>query len=374
MTKKLLPCIRLLLSALVLSGLAPAYGQQVWPGDVNNNGIVNGVDLLWLGLAYDTEGPERPGGTTLWQGQPIVELWPQNFPNGLNYAYADCDGDGEVDGDDLDDAIIPNFRFTHGALQPDGYANALPGSAPKLTLAPSTTTALPGQTITVDVLLGSENEPIEMFYGIAFAGSYNTEMVDNNGQAIAFDDDDDWMAPEPDEPIEHLFYRDAPGGEYEVAFVRINQTPVLGGYGLIGSFSIIIEDIIVGLSDTLIIRIDSIMLIDQNNNVYPIVPDTALIVVGNPSTTFAGEAFETALQIHPNPVRNTDASWLTTPPGMRPLDICDALGRPVQAAFIPYSERRWRIQWPSGVAPGWYAIRCIGPNGSIVVRTIIITS
>lgn len=373
MTKKLLPYVHLLLTGAMLLGLAPVQAQQVWPGDVNNNGIVNGVDLLWLGIAYDTDGPARPGATTLWQAQPIGELWPQSFPNGLNYAYADCDGDGEVEDNDLDNAILPNFRLTHGVLQPDGYANALPGTAPKLTLVPSTTNADPGQTITIDVFLGSESDPIEEFYGVTFSGSYNSEVVEGNGNEFDFDEEESWMAPEPsDPPIEHLFYRDAPGGEFEVAFVRNNQTSITNGSGLIGSFSIIIEDIIVGLSDTLIIQIDSIMLVDQFNNVYPIVPDTALIVVGDLKPTLTREALEYAVQTYPNPVRPAEASWVATLPGMRPLDIVDALGRPVQVTFTPYADRRWRIQWPSGVPPGWYALRCLGNDGNMIVRPIIV--
>lgn len=373
MTKKLLPYVHLLLTGAMLLGLVPVQAQQVWPGDVNNNGIVNGVDLLWLGFAYDTDGPVRPGATTLWQAQPIGELWPQSFPNGLNYAYADCDGDGEVEDNDLDNAILSNFRLTHGVLQPDGYANALPGTAPKLTLVPSATVVNPGQTITIDIFLGSESEPIGAFYGVTFSGSYNSEIVEDNGNEFDFDEEEDWMAPEPDDPpIEHLFYRDAPGGEFEVAFVRTNQESVVNGYGLIGSFSIIIEDIIVGLSDTLIIQIDSIMLVDQHYNIYPIVPDTARVVVSNSTPTLTHEAMEQFVYTYPNPVRRTEVSWVATLPGMHPLDIVDALGRPVQVTFMPYSDRRWRIQWPSGVAPGWYALRCVGNDGSMIVRSIIV--
>jgi hypothetical protein len=373
MIKKLLPCVHCLLIGAILFGLSPAQAQQVWPGDVNNNGIVNGVDLLWLGLAFGTEGPDRDAASTLWQAQPITELWPQSFPNGLNYAYADCDGDGDVEDDDLDSAILPNFRLTHGVLQPDGYANAQPGSAPKLSLVPSTTNANPGQTISIDVFLGSESEPIEAFYGVTFAGSYNPEMVQGNGTAFVFDEDESWMAPEPDDPpIEDLFFRDAPGGEFEVAFVRTNQTSIANGHGLIGTFSIIIEDIIVGLSDTLIIQIDSIMLIDQFNEVYSIVPDTVLIVVGEVKPNNTQEALERAVQTYPNPVPRAEDSWVNTLPGMRPLDIVDALGRTVPVTFTPYSDRRWRIQWPTHIAPGWYALRGVHEDGSTFARSILV--
>ncbi len=360
---------------LALLGAVPtAPAQQLWPGDVNNNGIVNAVDLLWLGLAYNAEGPERPNATTLWQAQPLGAPWAQNFPGGLNYAYADCDGDGEVDDDDLDDAIDPNFRLTHGTAQPDGYANAPPGgNNPRLTFTPSTLNAVPGQVITVDVDLGDADQPVPQFYGVAFTSTYSTELVDNGGQAITFDEDDDWMAPEPDEPFEHLFKRDIPAGETEVGLVRTNQIPVSNGFGHVGSFYIIIEDIIVGLTiDTFILQIDSVRLIDHTNAVYPVVPDTVLIIVSNPISTQNGAIHTAPAHLYPSPARAGETTWIRTLPGWIPLGITDALGRTVPADIEQQSDTRWGVRWPAHTPAGWYALRCAGPNGNLVTQTIIL--
>ena len=61
--------------------------QLVWPGDVNNNGIVNEVDLLTLGKAFGAAGPSRGETNLIWQGEEIIEQWEGTFPNGLNYAF-----------------------------------------------------------------------------------------------------------------------------------------------------------------------------------------------------------------------------------------------------------------------------------------------
>ncbi|MDX2134122.1 MAG: hypothetical protein SFV52_05030 [Saprospiraceae bacterium] len=360
---------------LALLGATPAtHAQQLWPGDVNNNGIVNAVDLLWLGLAYNAEGPERPNATTLWQAQPLGAPWAQNFPGGLNYAYADCDGDGEVDDDDLNDAIDSNFRLTHGTVQPDGYANATPGSNnPRLRFTPSTLNAVPGQVITVEVDLGDAGQPVPSFYGIAFTTAYSAELVDNGGQAITFDDDDDWMAPEPDEPFEHLFKRDIPAGETEIGLVRTNQIPVSNGFGHIGSFSIIIEDIIVGLTiDTFILQIDSVRLIDHTNAVYPVVPDTVMVIVSNPMSTQNGEIQTTPVHLYPSPARAGQTTWVSTRQGWTPVGITDALGRAASATIQRQSDSRWGIHWPANMPAGWYALQCAGPNGALVTQTIIL--
>jgi hypothetical protein len=47
--------LRYIISILViiLWTLPSASGQQVWPGDINNNGIVNNVDVLFWAVAND---------------------------------------------------------------------------------------------------------------------------------------------------------------------------------------------------------------------------------------------------------------------------------------------------------------------------------
>ncbi len=374
MRKNQKPVLYCLLALCFVFGQQAASAQEVWPGDANNNGIVNSVDLLWLGIAYDAEGPERPGATVNWEGQPLGPAWPQAFPNGLNYAYADCDGDGEVDEEDIDDAILPNFRLTHGTLQPDGFANALPGgSAPRLRLAPSKTVAAPGETITVDVVLGSAEQPVGQFYGIAFTGAFSNDLVASGGEDLVFDTEDEgWINPGPVDNLEYLFFKDAPGGEYEVGIVRNNQTPVAGGFGTIGTFSIIIEDIIVGLTDTIILQIDSIRLVDQNNEVYAVVPDTARIIVSLTATASPASYPSSSIRVFPNPLRVAEESWLDMPPMLQPLDVADALGRKTPVSFSRHSDRRWRIRWPEGVQPGWYVLRCAGPDGAIIAKSILL--
>jgi hypothetical protein len=51
--------LRYIISILViiLWTLPSASGQQVWPGDINNNGIVNNVDVLYWAVANDARGP-----------------------------------------------------------------------------------------------------------------------------------------------------------------------------------------------------------------------------------------------------------------------------------------------------------------------------
>ena len=58
-----------LLVALILWSVSAS--GQVWPGDVNNNGVVNNVDLLYLGFAHGHVGPARPGPSSQWEEQAV---------------------------------------------------------------------------------------------------------------------------------------------------------------------------------------------------------------------------------------------------------------------------------------------------------------
>ena len=82
-------------------------GPGVFPGDANNDGIVNEVDVLPLGVYWMTAGHEREGDDpTGWFIQP-AHSWDE-----LAATYADCNGDGEVNDGDLG-VIESNWGLTH---------------------------------------------------------------------------------------------------------------------------------------------------------------------------------------------------------------------------------------------------------------------
>ena len=82
---------------VVLLSLFSLEAQQqvtVWPGDTDNNGLVNNLDFLQIGLAYNYLGTVRDTATVQWSGQ-TASPWTTN-PAGINSAYADANGDGLV--------------------------------------------------------------------------------------------------------------------------------------------------------------------------------------------------------------------------------------------------------------------------------------
>ncbi|MDI6792995.1 MAG: FG-GAP-like repeat-containing protein [bacterium] len=63
----------------------------VWPGDTNNDGIVDEKDVLPVGQYWHIEGPERYDGSMRWAAQSVMP-WEIH-----ESTYADANGDGIVD-------------------------------------------------------------------------------------------------------------------------------------------------------------------------------------------------------------------------------------------------------------------------------------
>lgn len=67
----------------------------VWPGDTNNDGIVDELDVLPLGRYFDFQGPARDSLAVTWVPREAVR-W-----DSVGATYADANGDGRVTQNDL---------------------------------------------------------------------------------------------------------------------------------------------------------------------------------------------------------------------------------------------------------------------------------
>ncbi len=93
----------------------------VYPGDANNDGIVDARDILPLGTYYGLAGPARTGGTLAWQAQALDSTWTPE-----DAGYADCDGDGQVSAPDVS-LLVQHWSGRHtpsGTTPPEGLDTA----------------------------------------------------------------------------------------------------------------------------------------------------------------------------------------------------------------------------------------------------------
>lgn len=85
----------------------------VWPGDTNNDGIVNQADILPIGFYWNASGPARQNASTAWLAQSC-SLWTPAAA-----VYADANGNGTVNQEEIL-AIGLNWNKTHSTLKNSG--------------------------------------------------------------------------------------------------------------------------------------------------------------------------------------------------------------------------------------------------------------
>ncbi len=295
-------------------------GQEIWPGDINNNGEVNGVDLLYFGVAIDATGPARTNMGTEWEAKTIDNLWSNSFPSGLNYAYADCDGNGVIDDDDHE-AIEDNFKEEHGTVFPDVFLEGTPNINPPLKIQ-GPLVANANSNLSLDISLGTAALPISDFYGINFKIHYNPNLIDSD--EIEFNLIENAWIGYDDDFVTTLYVNDEVSGTLDVSITRITHTTV-SGYGQIGKLDIVIEDNVVDfIQDTLVLEIDDIMMVSDNLVASPITETKHEIAIDSTVTT--NEVSEQNINIYPNPVNNI-LSIQHNDLVIRKIECFDSLGK-----------------------------------------------
>lgn len=325
----------------------------MWPGDVNNNGIVNGVDFLYVSTAIGAQGEERTNPTDDWVEQDLPTPWSQNFSNGLNYAYADTDGNGEIDEDDLE-VIEENFGLTHGTLTPDNYSNGSGGTTPQVILELQSSDIKYGDEVEVKILMGDSNNPFVDFYGATMKMSYTEDLTDNDEEWEFDFEDNNWLDPSNSLNLEPLIINDENSATAEIAFARNNQTPI-SGFGEVGSFFIIIEDYVVGRAekDTFNIVIDSILVVNETFAPTMTIPDTLSFEVTRATSSTSAHKSNENISIFPNPASYSTTIQFHENMEIELVELTNTLGKhiPINATYPNRGEIlvRWQSTLPKGL-------------------------
>ena len=135
--------------------------DSVWPGDANNDKVVNLLDPLAVALTYGQTGIVRPMADTSWRAQYAID-WGTNIPNSsYDKKYSDCDGNGIVDNNDLV-PISKHWMYTHPKDGPQQKTTALPD----LYFDINGVVFAPGMSLSIPIKLGTTAVPMVDFYGL----------------------------------------------------------------------------------------------------------------------------------------------------------------------------------------------------------------
>ncbi|MCX6294563.1 MAG: T9SS type A sorting domain-containing protein [Bacteroidetes bacterium] len=201
---------------------------DTWPGDANNDGLVDNTDLLPIGIYYGQTGLSRPGGiSNVWQAWPSTD-WVTAQPSGQDIKHVDCNGDGIIDSNDTL-AVNLNFSSVH-AFAPN--VNDARSTNPDLYFQTSGSSYLPGDWVNVDVMAGTSALPVINLYGLAFNINYDASLVQSGTESLTYSPS--WFATSGTDAIK-IFKVDAPSNTAFGAETRINHMNA-NGYGKIATF------------------------------------------------------------------------------------------------------------------------------------------
>ena len=337
-------------------------GVVVWPGDTNNDGIVNQADVLPIGLNWARTGPARPNASTSWIGQICPPWSPKNA------TYADANGDGSINQAD----ILPiglNWGRTHSVFQTKVFsANASRPATAKLSIE-IIGDANPNEEFWINIGL---NQVTDLF-GISFELLYTPTSFTDPIEAV----------PGPFLGQDVVFFQniDKTAGKISVGITRKAGQGGVSGSGIVARIRAKMSSTaIVGQSLTTLI-LQNIQANDAAGNSisidgtrYPLITD-----IRNDRDEAMPTEFS-LYQNYPNPFNPTTTIVYALPKASRVrLQVFDLRGQAIKTLFDGRQEAgihtvKWDATDASGsrVASGIYLVRFSAEN-VVLHRKVVLT-
>jgi hypothetical protein len=272
-----------------LTGVPGCIGTEdcVWAGDTNKDGIVDGKDILYL-CAIGEVGIPRASPTSDWIGQ-FGSNWNNNVAGiNKNIKHIDTNGDSLITSADANlvdlnygkrNKITPQIIPTQ---QNPLIFNTINNGPPE-----------PGDTIQIEILMGTSGNPAIDFSGVTFQMAYNPVIFDT---AFVVFDEHGWLGY--DAPV--MQYSKIPNeGNLDAAFTRSDETSK-SGFGKIGTVSIVVDDIQgIRINEFTTINFTNTYSLTGNGHLTKL-NDTELQIQIDESD-FDPELRKNALNVFPNP-------------------------------------------------------------------------
>ncbi len=358
--------IGLLFATLLIALSLPG---QVWPGDVNNDGIANHVDVLFLGRFIFFSGPPRSPADqgSEWEEKPLVP-WGITFPGtSLDIAFADCDGDGLIT--PIDIAVIEsNYKLTHGTPNPPVPDPGQAGIDPPLFFDDS---AIPGPIpeglpVVLQINFGTPALPVNDFFGIAFSIHYDPTVIKDAFVPISF------FEPWLENDFTTIIFNDSGNGVIDIAGTRTNLSPLLFNEGPLASMFFIIEEDVVGLNDPDLpteFSIEDVILLDDDFNDMPVVNDSLTIIITDYGTpTALNPELESEVKVFPNPVKDA----LQIQSKALPIDAWEVTNIAGSLLYSEQTPARQQLEISTDTwADGMYVLKLYTSAGTLLRKVVV---
>lgn len=264
-----------------LFGWNQLSGQTVfvWPGDANDNGKANHVDLLYLGLHYGRQGTARDSISINWVPHEVAK-WLPPMGGRADPAHADCNGDSTVNSLDMV-AIETNYGLDNGFIVPDSSSISGLLTDPALSFSFPLDSLAAGSTDTIPLFLGTSSLPVDSLLGFAATIEYDSNLVDT---AYAWFGDS-WLGT----PGQNLLSMDHyEKGSLSLSATRIDRLNAQQGKGAIGGIVIVMDDNLKTHASLASLRLEfsQVLCIDNQGLVVDVRPEVDSVEVYRPSEEF----------------------------------------------------------------------------------------
>ena len=155
--------------------LCHCKGQDcVWSGDMNGDGRVSVSDLISLGRFIGLSGVQRNDINYPFRSGQQADDWNYTQPNGINIKHIDANGDGLLSVEDTT-AISDYYASIHNFVPNEVLAiKDYP-----FEIIPNTTELDSGDLLVLDIVIGSNSNPVLDVFGLAFGLSFSPSMIDS---------------------------------------------------------------------------------------------------------------------------------------------------------------------------------------------------
>lgn len=250
--------------------------NDVFPGDANNDNLVNHLDILPLGLMYKTYGSPRSLHDTSTTFTPKQAGDWKKIKGNINAKYSDINGDGIVDSIDFS-----ALQRTYGA-QKGVYTPKLSPTSSQTFLQATNSLGVNNSdtfiydsnkptTIKIPISVVSPNNINAYGIGYSYKLTYG-DSLNNSYSNHVFKPEPNWV--NPSNALKAIRYDGINRGD--VAFSKID-TMNSSGKGQMGVIEIVVVDVLIGIinpGDISKFRLElfEVAFIDKDYNMIPITP------------------------------------------------------------------------------------------------------
>ena len=350
-----------------------AFSDCVLPGDTDVDQAANVYDLLPIGVAYGAEGPPRsldnqvsfPG--LAWEPQYSPD-WGLETIAGVDYKHIDCNGDGNINGDDME-AIEQNY------IEPGTIFQVTAPGQPYFWLEFDFDTVVVTDdtpaffTLEADLMAGTPGLPFDDLRGFALQMDYPEDMVLEGGGVTIDYNDNSFFGSSND-----ILWMGKDRTDVGVMDLGITRKNLFGnGFGKVADVSFIVIGDLVPRSESATpfdINLNGVIAVNEAGAQLTLEQPSgpATVVILNRTTTGTeDELLNQKVNVFPNPAK--DNLWVSIGDlhGQR-VEVFNALGQRVEEHEIQSSQFQLDM---GGLSEGVYFLHIYTDEGVAKKRVVV---